>query len=286
MRKLLLALGFVGALVACTKEVEVEKIVYRDVEVVDTAEIERLQGVINGLESTISDLTATNTDYAEQIAYLQDELALTLEELETALDNSADEALIAEIQADVIRLEQELIVAEAQVIIEYVEVEVERIVEVIVTETEIVVDTAEIERLTALLAEAQETIDFLNSELIIADEVEADNENEIIDLQGDIHTLNGQIATLEAQVANLQAQVADLQAQLAEATAPAPLGVEGAVLTDTPTGRTGDWFAVNGGWIQRYMRNGVTVYQAWSSLSPLTPVGGWSPDLAVVLGNL
>jgi len=285
MRKLLLALGFVGALTACTKTVTEEVIVEKIVEVVDTAEIERLQGVINGLNETLAELQAEYTYVNESQSAFIHELNAQIEDLQAelaeALDNSADEALINELNAELLRLEQALVEAEAEVIIEYVEVEVETIVETIVeVERTVTVDNTDydtINELEATIATLQNTVTALQADLVNFENLQG----LVGQLQAQLDTANAQLDTLQANLENANTQVELLQNQLDNT-----IEITGATAVETPAGRGGNWFAVDGGFIQRYVRDGVTYYQAWFSIDPLTPAGGRETTPADALGNL
>lgn len=97
MRKLGILLLAVSLTVACTKEVEVERIV----EVRDQAEelrlqqrIDQLENTISGLYDTIQSLTAERDDLGDQLSQAQTALTEALLEIDS-LNNQLNDAAIA-----------------------------------------------------------------------------------------------------------------------------------------------------------------------------------------------
>ena len=170
MRKLLLAMLVLGT-VACTKEVEVEKIVYREdtsitnglraelaAAIADTQatanQLAQAQSTIESLNvelNTLNSELATIDDLTEQLDALNTEIAILQADLAVALDNSEDEATIQSLVDQIAELEA----MEVEVIIEYITV-----VETVVVDNPAHLATisqlqSQIANLTSQLANAQ-----------------------------------------------------------------------------------------------------------------------------------
>ena len=259
--------AMVTMLASCTKEVEVEKIVY----VEDTEQIEALRMQVAELMADVAEAQAN-----VQTVYITEVVTNTIE---VPVIEYVTEVVTQTVEVPTVVYVTETVtetVYITEVVTEIVEVPVEIIVTQVVTETIIVdnTDTTQIAELQAQLDAANATIIALQADLVNFENIQGLN----VQLQGQLDTANATIATL-------QAQLDAANAAAAEATG---INIEGATIVETPTGRGGNWFAVEGGWIQRYSNPSGVWFQAWLSLDPLTPVGSrerTAAEAAAHLGN-